>query len=126
MKEHARNGNIVFFSSHIIDIVEKLCDRIMIIKRGQIRTSVTLDELKEKNIGLEDFYLKIINDTNDKIVSVKDFEQIHKKDKQNFANNEEMRKGNSNIESVKNDDIVAQNDKKDAKSSKKNAKNKKK
>ena len=126
MKEHARNGNIVFFSSHIIDIVEKLCDRIMIIKRGQIRTSVTLDELKEKNIGLEDFYLKIINDTDDKIVSVKDFEQMHKKDKQNFANNEEKQKENTNIESVKNDDIVVQNDNKDAKNSKKNAKNKKK
>ncbi len=60
MKEHAKSGNIVFFSSHIIDIVEKLCDRIMIIKKGQIRTSVTLDELKEKNISLEKFYLDII------------------------------------------------------------------
>ena len=65
MKEHARNGNIVFFSSHIIDIVEKLCDRIMIIKKGKIRTSVRLDELKEKNINLEEFYLNIINQKED-------------------------------------------------------------
>ena len=126
MKEHARNGNIVFFSSHIIDIVEKLCDRIMIIKRGQIRTSVTLDELKEKNIGLEEFYLKTINDTDDKIVSVKDFEQMHKKDVLNDKNNEGKTKEIPNDKSVKNDSIIAKNNNIPAGNSKKSAKNKKK
>jgi len=126
MKEHARNGNIVFFSSHIIDIVEKLCDRIMIIKRGQIRTSVTLDELKEKNVGLEEFYLKIINDTDDKIVSVKDFEQMHKSDLQDCHNDEGQQIVNTNNKSAKNDGLTAQNSKKTAKNSKKDAKNKKK
>ena len=37
MKAHAKAGNIVFFSSHIIDVVEKICDRIAIIKKGKIR-----------------------------------------------------------------------------------------
>ncbi len=60
MKEHAKKGNIVFFSSHIIDIVEKLCDRIMIIKKGRIQAEVTLDELKKRGETLEQFYLKII------------------------------------------------------------------
>ena len=62
MKEHAKNGNIVFFSSHIIDIVEKLCDRIAIIKNGQICAVTTLKEIQEQGITLEEFYLKIIND----------------------------------------------------------------
>lgn len=62
MKEHAKNGNIVFFSSHIIDIVEKLCDRISIIKKGRIVASTSLEELKEKKISLEQYYLNIIND----------------------------------------------------------------
>ena len=61
MKAHAKAGNIVFFSSHIIDIVERICDRIAIIKKGQIRACVTLKELEERGIGLEDFYLSIIN-----------------------------------------------------------------
>ncbi|MBR4270402.1 MAG: YwaF family protein [Clostridia bacterium] len=61
MKEHAKKGNIVFFSSHIIDIVEKLCDRIMIIKKGKIKAEVTLKELKDRGETLEQFYLKIIN-----------------------------------------------------------------
>ncbi len=60
MKQHASKGNIVFFSSHIIDIVEKLCNRIIIIKKGTIVTSITLEELKKKNISLEEFYLDII------------------------------------------------------------------
>ena len=65
MKEHAKKGNIVFFSSHIIDIVEKLCDRVIIIKKGRIRESITLEKLKKKKIGLEQFYLDIINKEDD-------------------------------------------------------------
>ena len=65
MKEHAAAGNIVFFSSHIIDIVEKICDRIAIIKKGKIRACVTVKELEEKGIDLEEFYLSIINAEND-------------------------------------------------------------
>ena len=62
MKEHAAAGNIVFFSSHIIDVVEKICDRIAIIKKGKLRACVTLKELEEKGIELEQFYLSIINE----------------------------------------------------------------
>ena len=61
MKAHAKAGNIVFFSSHIIDVVEKICDRIAIIKKGKIRTCVSIKELEDKGIGLEDFYLSTIN-----------------------------------------------------------------
>ena len=60
MKEHAANGNIVFFSSHIIDVVEKICDRIAIIKKGKIRAQVAVKELEEKGIELEQFYLDTI------------------------------------------------------------------
>ena len=76
MKEHAKNGNIVFFSSHIIDIVEKLCDKITIIKKGKIRALVTLDELKKKNIGLEQFYLNIINEKDDEKTVGNEQEQV--------------------------------------------------
>ena len=60
MKEHAANGNIVFFSSHIIDVVEKICDRIAIIKKGKIRAVISVKELEEKGIELEQFYLDTI------------------------------------------------------------------
>ena len=58
MREHARNGNIVFFSSHLIDIVEQLCDKIAIIKNGHILTTAVVKDV-EKDTTLEQFYLKI-------------------------------------------------------------------
>ena len=61
MKEHAASGKIVFFSSHIIDVVEKICDRIAIIKKGRLRACISIKELNEKGIELEQFYLSIIN-----------------------------------------------------------------
>ena len=61
MKEHAREGNIVFFSSHIIDVVERICDRIAIIKKGTILEDVKVKDLEKKNINLEEFYLETIN-----------------------------------------------------------------
>ena len=62
MREHVKNGNIVFFSSHLIDIVEQLCDRIAIIKKGRILSceKVSDIEAREKG-GLEAYYLRISN-----------------------------------------------------------------
>lgn len=68
MKRHAAKGNIVFFSSHIIDVVEKLCDKIAIIKKGQLRAYKSMKELNEEGIELEKFYLSIIYDGNDEHV----------------------------------------------------------
>ena len=68
MKEHAAKGNIVFFSSHIIDVVEKLCDKIAIIKKGQLRAFTSMQELNEQGIDLEQYYLSIIYDGNDEHV----------------------------------------------------------
>ena len=62
MREHAAKGNIVFFSSHLIDIVEKLCDRIAIIKHGEIQATTTVKEIEAGGQTLEEFYLKIIGD----------------------------------------------------------------
>ena len=61
MKEHAAKGNIVFFSSHIIDVVENICDRISIIRKGQILCTKTVAEIKESGIPLEQFYMSTID-----------------------------------------------------------------
>ena len=66
MKLHASQGNIVFFSSHIIDVVEKLCTDIAIIKKGQIVYQNTMVKvLKEHPEGLEEFYMNTIRDNGD-------------------------------------------------------------
>ncbi|MGI5842414.1 MAG: ATP-binding cassette domain-containing protein [Christensenellales bacterium] len=77
MKAHAKAGNIVFFSSHIIDVVQQICDKIAIIKKGQILTSRYVDDI-EKECSLEEFYLK----TNQTAVE-NAAEKEEKKEKQN-------------------------------------------
>lgn len=60
MKEHASRGNIVFFSSHVIEVVEKVCTKICIINGGKLQCIYSLKELKEKGISLEELYLKYV------------------------------------------------------------------
>ena len=57
MKEHAKKGNVVFFSSHVIEVVEKVCDKIAIIKKGELQGVYKLKELKEKGQSLEKLYM---------------------------------------------------------------------
>lgn len=58
MKEHAKNGNIVFFSSHVIEVVEKICDRIAIICAGELCVCDTVENINKQHLSVEDLYLK--------------------------------------------------------------------
>lgn len=66
MKEHAKKGNIVFFSSHLIDVVESICDKVAIIKKGKILTIQSLKDI-EKHTSLERFYLDVSKKSVDRI-----------------------------------------------------------
>lgn len=62
MKEHAKKGNTVFFSTHVLEVAEKLCDRVGIISKGKLIFVGTLEELKEKlqeNKSLEELFLEM-------------------------------------------------------------------
>ena len=59
MKEHCRQGNTVFFSSHVLEVVEKVCDRVGIISGGRLIAVGTLDELREKGTDLEQYFLQL-------------------------------------------------------------------
>lgn len=61
MKQHAKEGNIVFFSSHIIDVVERICDKIAIIRKGQIQCLKDVHEMEANGESLEEFYMQTIN-----------------------------------------------------------------
>ncbi len=58
MRQHADAGNIVFFSSHVIEVVEKICDRIAIISGGKLRRISTMEEIKAEGVSLEQLYLQ--------------------------------------------------------------------
>lgn len=65
MKNHARQGNTVFFSTHVLEVAEKLCDKILIIAHGKICFDGTLDELKaihSDKESLEEIFLEVTND----------------------------------------------------------------
>ena len=63
MRKHADNGNTVFFSSHVIDVVEKVCDRIAIINHGKLVAVDTLENIRAHNKeSLESMFLTITSD----------------------------------------------------------------
>ena len=65
MREHAKQGNTVFFSTHILEVAEKLCDRVGIINKGKLVFVGTFDEMKDKfkeNASLEQLFLEITDD----------------------------------------------------------------
>ena len=55
----------MFFSSHVLDVVEKICDRIGIIDDGHLITTCTISQLKDRNrdSSLEELFLKLTEDT---------------------------------------------------------------
>ena len=62
LREYANQGKTVLFSTHILEIAEKLCDRIAIIDNGQIKFIGTLEELREKygqKKSLEEIFIYI-------------------------------------------------------------------
>lgn len=64
MKNHAESGKCVFFSTHILEIAEKLCDRVGIINNGKVIFVGTIQEMKEKYKNynsLEEIFMEIVN-----------------------------------------------------------------
>lgn len=59
MKEICNEGSSIFFSSHVLEVVEKLCDKIAIIKDGKIVAQGTVDEVKG-NGSLEEMFMELI------------------------------------------------------------------
>ena len=64
MQRHCREGNTVFFSTHVLEVAEKLCTRIGVIDHGALRAVGTLEELRsgEKGASLEDLFLELTDD----------------------------------------------------------------
>lgn len=60
MRDHANRGNIVFFSSHVIEVVEKICDKICIIGHGKLIGEWNLHELQKSGMSLEQLYMKYV------------------------------------------------------------------
>jgi ABC-2 type transport system ATP-binding protein len=60
MADLCRNGSAIFFSTHVLDVAEKLCNKIAIIKAGQLITHGRTEDVKGDH-SLEDVFLELID-----------------------------------------------------------------
>ena len=58
MREHCDAGGAIFFSTHVLEVAEKLCDKVAIIKRGRLIKAGTMEEVKGDD-SLEDVFLEL-------------------------------------------------------------------
>ena len=58
MREHCDAGGAIFFSTHVLEVAEKLCDMVAIIKGGRLIKSGTMDEVRGDD-SLEDVFLEL-------------------------------------------------------------------
>ncbi len=58
MREHCEAGGSIFFSTHVLDVAEKLCDKVAIIKSGNLVVTGSMEEVKG-NDSLEEVFLEL-------------------------------------------------------------------
>lgn len=58
MRELCDSGSAIFFSTHVLEVAEKLCDKVAIIKQGRLIKSGTMEEVKG-DTSLEDVFLEL-------------------------------------------------------------------
>lgn len=58
MRKHCDNGGAIFFSTHVLEVAEKLCDKVAIIKQGKLIASGTMEEVKGST-SLENVFLDL-------------------------------------------------------------------
>jgi ABC-2 type transport system ATP-binding protein len=59
----AAQGTAVFMSTHILEIAERMCDRVFIVKQGEIIAAGTVDDLRAgSDESLEDIFLSLTGD----------------------------------------------------------------
>lgn len=61
MRKHCAEGNTVFFSTHVLDVAEKICDRVGIVVKGKLIMTGSMEEIREasKDASLEEFFLSV-------------------------------------------------------------------
>ena len=62
MREHADEGNTVLFSTHVLEVAEKICDKVAIINKGQLIFNGTLEDMREEfkaSESLEEMFLEL-------------------------------------------------------------------
>lgn len=62
MREICENGGAIFFSTHVLDVAEKLCNKVAIIKEGSLIASGKMDEIVKQGESLEAIFMEVACD----------------------------------------------------------------
>ena len=62
MKDICSKGGAIFFSTHVLDVAERICNKVAIIKDGKIVASGKMDELIKPGASLEDVFMEVVKD----------------------------------------------------------------
>jgi len=83
LKEEKKKGTTIFYSTHVLSEVSKICDRVGIIKNGKLIKIENIDELSKKNLT----YVTIMSEDVDKIINKLNINVIYRNDNNiKFAN----------------------------------------
>jgi ABC-2 type transport system ATP-binding protein len=58
--DQVRQGATIFLTSHVLEVVERLCDRVAIINEGRLVIEETMAELRSGNETLEDIFVRVV------------------------------------------------------------------
>ena len=61
MKEICDRGGAIFFSTHVLEVAERLCNKVAIIKNGELIATGRMDELVNNGESLEDVFMGVLN-----------------------------------------------------------------
>ena len=59
MRELCGKGSAIFFSTHVLDVAEKLCDKVSIIKQGKMVVSGSMEDVRGAG-SLEDIFMEVV------------------------------------------------------------------
>jgi len=59
MHDLCNQGNAIFFSTHVLDVAEKLCDKVSIIKQGKLVISGSMETVRGSG-SLEDVFMEVV------------------------------------------------------------------
>ena len=62
MRDLCAKGGAVFFSTHVLEVAEKLCNKVAIIKDGTLVASGSMDEIVKDGESLESIFMEVVDD----------------------------------------------------------------
>lgn len=60
MRSICEGGGAIFFSTHVLDVAEKLCNKVAIIKDGTLITSGDMEEIVKQGQSLESIFMEVV------------------------------------------------------------------